>query len=189
MMRTIDDQQDMGAETVGHSRKSLLRLLLRVSAPLRPSCLSIPLLFSFATLTAAEAPKTPPTPAAADQPATLDPVTAKKAEAAADAYLKQVGTRPDPLAETALAEIEVLLLEVHSFIDVKQPLKAGERYLSAVEKRKTIAPEQRPLLGKRLRQVDADMLALSRTLLGQPAYDLGDPPADQPAGDAPAPAK
>jgi hypothetical protein len=130
-------------------------------------------------LAAADAPK--PAPKSGDPPATIDPATAKKAEEAADAYLKQANTRPDPLAETALAEIEVLLLEVHSFIDIKQPLKAGERYLSAIEKHKTIAPEQRPLLGKRLQQVDADLLALSRQLLGQPAYDLGEPPADKPA--------
>lgn len=132
-------------------------------------------------------PATPPQPAT-DQPATVDSATAKRAEDAADAYLKQANTRPDPLAETALAEIEVLLLEVHSFIDVKQPLKAGERYLSAIEKRKTIAPEQRPLLGKRLQKADADLVALSRQLLGQPAFDLGDPPADKPAAAAtPAP--
>lgn len=135
---------------------------------------------------AADAPKpVPPKPAPAEQPAAVDPATAKKAEEAADAYLRQANARPDPLAETALAEIEVLLLEVHSFIDVQQPLKAGERYLGAIEKRKTIAPEQRPLLGKRLQKVDADLLALSRQLLGQPAFDLGDPPAGE-AGKPPA---
>lgn len=138
-----------------------------------------------AGLVAAEAPKpTPPKPAIADQPAPIDPATIKKAEDAADAYLKQANTRPDPLAETALAEIEVLLLEIHAFIEVKQPLKAGERYLSAIGKRKGISEDQRSLLGKRLRKADGELLALSRQLLGQPAYDLGDPQADQPATDA-----
>jgi hypothetical protein len=134
---------------------------------------------------AADAPKPTvlPKPSAAE-PVVVDPATAKKAEDAADAYLKQASTRPDPLAETALAEIEVMLLEAHSFIDIKQPLKAGERYLAAVEKRKAIAPEQRPLLGKRLQKADADLLAVSRQLLGQPAFDLGDPPAEKPAAGA-----
>jgi len=140
-----------------------------------------------ASLVAADAPKPTPVPAKTnDAPVTVDAATAKKAEDAADAYLKQVNTRPDPLAETALAEIEVLLLEVHAFIDVKQPLKAGERYLSAIEKRKTIAEDQRPLLGKRLRKADSELVALSRELLGQPAFDLGDPPTDKPPVDKPA---
>jgi hypothetical protein len=121
----------------------------------------------------------------AEPPPTVDAATAKKAEDAADAYLKQANTRPDPLAETALAEIEVLLLEVHAFIDAKLPLKGGERYLAAIEKRKTIADDQRPLLGKRLRKADTELLALSRELLGQPAFDLGDPPTDKPAADKP----
>jgi hypothetical protein len=135
------------------------------------------------TIIAADAPKPAP------RPAPVDPATAKKAEEAADAYLKQADARPDPLAETALAEIEVLLLEVHAFIDAKQPLKAGERYLGAVEKRKAIAPEQRPLLGRRLQKADADILALARELLGQAAFDLGDPPADRPAAAPATPAK
>jgi hypothetical protein len=147
------------------------------------------------SLVAADAPPTPkPTPKPAppvptqngEAPATVDAATAKKAEDAADAYLKQLNTRPDPLAETALAEIEVLLLEVHTFIEVKQPLKAGERYLSAIEKRKTIADEQRPLLGKRLQKADAELVTLSRQLLGQSAFDLGDPPAEKPPVDPPA---
>jgi len=146
-----------------------------------------------ATLVAADAPPTikplptplAPTPASATAPVAIDPATTKKAEDAADAYLKQANTRPDPLAETALAEIEVLLLEVHAFIDVKQPLKAGERYLAAIEKRKAIADDQRPLLGKRLRKADGDLLTLSRELLGQPAFDLGDPPAAKPTNEKP----
>ena len=144
-----------------------------------------------AALVAADAPPTTPKPTpvpakSAETPATVDAVTAKKAEAAADAYLKQLNTRPDPLAETALAEIEVLLLEVHAFIDIKKPLKAGERYLSAIEKRKTIAEDQRPLLGKRLHQVDTELVTLSRELLRQSAFDLGDPPAGQPTTTQPA---
>jgi hypothetical protein len=145
-----------------------------------------------ASLVAADAPTTPPKPTPVpaktnEVPATVDAATAKKAEEAADAYLKQANTRPDPLAETALAEIEVLLLEVHAFIDAKQALKAGERYLSAIEKRKTIAEDQRPLLGKRLLKADGELVALSRELLGQPAFDLGDPPADKPTAAKPAP--
>lgn len=161
------------------------RPVLRFSTPL---ICALMLAIMGGDLVAGEAPR-PAQPPAGDGPPVVDPATAKKAEEAADAYLKQANTRPDPLAETALAEIEVLLLEVHSFIDIKQPLKAGERYLSAIEKRKTIAPEQRPLLGKRLQKVDADMLALSRQLLGQPAYDLGDPPAGGSAEAPAAPAK
>ena len=146
-----------------------------------------------ASLIAADAttttPKPTPVPAKTNEaPVTVDAATAKKAGEAADAYLKQANTRPDPLAETALAEIEVLLLEVHAFIDAKQALKAGERYLSAIEKRKTINEEQRPLLGKRLHKADSELVALSRELLGQPAFDLGDPPADKPAAGKPAPA-
>lgn len=133
-------------------------------------------------------PGADPVPRPAQAPATMDPATARKAEAAADAYLQQTNTRPDPLAETALAEIEVLLLEVHAYLDVKKPLKAGECYLSAIEKRKTIDEVQRPLLGKRLRKADGDLVVLSRELLGQAAFDLGDPPAPAPAPAAPAPA-
>lgn len=141
-----------------------------------------------ASLIGADAPKPAPVPAKTDDaPVVVDPATAKQAEAAADAYLKQLNTRPDPLAETALAEIEVLLLEVHAFIDAKQALKAGDRYLAAIEKRKAIAEDQRPLLGKRLLKADGDLVALSRELLGQPAFDLGDPPA-KPGADQPAPA-
>ncbi|MBA3697894.1 MAG: hypothetical protein H0W78_03360 [Planctomycetes bacterium] len=142
-----------------------------------------------AALGAADAPPVtkpvPAVPTVTEQPAPIDAATAKKAEEAADAYLKQANTRPDPLAETALAEIEVLLLEVHAFIDSGKPLKAGERYLSAIEKRKTIADDQRPLLGKRLHKADGDLLALSRQLLGQPAFDLGDPPTVKPTDPAP----
>jgi hypothetical protein len=118
----------------------------------------------------------------------VDPATVRKAEDAADAYL--AGTRrPDPLAEAALADIEVMLLEVRAFLEAGQPLKAGERYLAAVEKRKLIDAVQRPLLGQRLRKADAGMLELSRKLLGQPAYDLGDPPAAGPAPAVDQPAK
>jgi hypothetical protein len=145
------------------------------------------LTLALASLVAAEAPPTPkpaPVPAkSTDATATLDPATAKQAEAAADAYLKQLNTRPDPLAETALADIEVLLLEVHAFIDSGKPLKAGERYLSAIEKRKTIADDQRLILGKRLHKADQELVTLSRQLLGQPAFDLGDPPAEKPTTD------
>lgn len=142
---------------------------------------------SAADVTTPKATPTPTPPAKNSEPtAPLDPVTAKKAEAAADAYLKQSAVRPDPMAETALAEIEVLLLEVHAFMEAKQAIKAGERYLTAIEKRKTIAEDQRAILGKRLAKADTELLSLTRQLLGQPAYDLGDPPADKPAAGTPA---
>jgi hypothetical protein len=164
----------------------------------------LPMLILFAAAGAgalapgAEAGKPPagepqPRPAQAPTPATVDAATARKAEAAADAYLQQAAVRPDPLAEAALADIEVLLLEAHACLDSKQALKAGERYLAAIEKRKAIGEDQRPLLGKRLRKADHDLVAVSRELLGQPDFDLGDPPAAPaavPAKDpAPAPAK
>ncbi len=157
---------------------------------MRVLLLTLVLTSATASLVAADAPTTTPKPTpvpakSAEAPATIDAVTAKKAEEAADAYLKQINTRPDPLAETALAEIEVLLLEVHAFIDSGKPLKAGERYLSAIEKRKSIAEDQGPLLGKRLHQVDTELVTLSRQLLGQSAFDLGDPPAGQPAASKP----
>ncbi len=155
----------------------LLTVLPRLSLMILMAC----------ALNAAEVvkPAADPLPRPTQTPAaTVDPATVRKAEAAADAYQQQANTRPDPLAETALADIEVLLLEVHAFLDAKNPLKAGECYLGAIEKRKTIDTVQRPLLGKRLRKADLDLLVLSRELLGQPAFDLGDPPA--PAIETPA---
>ncbi len=136
------------------------------------------LLLLAGVLGAAETKPTPvPPPHPGPAPIAIDPATARKAEAAADAYLKQAATPVDPTAETVLAEIEIHLLEVHAFLEAKQPLKAGEHYLAAIEKRKVIDDVQGPLLGKRLRKADADLLALSRVLLGQAAFDLGDPPA------------
>lgn len=145
------------------------------------------LMVMVASLNGAEVvkPAADPLPRPAQTPATtVDPATARKAEAAADAYQQQANTRPDPLAETALAEIEVLLLEVHAFLDAKNPRKAGDCYLGAVEKRKTINAVQRPLLGKRLHKADLDLLALSRELLGQPAFEVGD--AQAPVTEPPA---
>lgn len=113
--------------------------------------------------------------------APVDPETVRKAEAAADAYLQQANARPDPLAEVALADIEVLLIKAHAFLEVNQPLKSGECYLCAIAKRKTIDEVQRHILGKRLAKADADLIAISRLLLEQSAFNLGDPPAETPA--------
>lgn len=110
--------------------------------------------------------------------APVDPETARKAEAAADAYLQQANAKPDPLAEVALADIEVLLLKAHAFLEVSQPLKSGESYLSAIAKRKTIDETQRHILGKRLTKADADLIAISRLLLAQSAFNLGNQPAE-----------
>jgi hypothetical protein len=69
------------------------------------------------------------------------------------------------------------LLESRSYLDLKQALKAGEKYLEALAKRKTIVPEQRRALGERMRKADQQLLFLSRSLLSDAAFDLGDPPA------------
>jgi hypothetical protein len=138
---------------------------------------------------AAETKPTPapkPTPTAPDSPsdnksaqaAPIDPEIVRKAEAAADAYLQQTNVKPDPLAEAALADIEVLLVKVHAFLEVNQPLKSGECYLGAIAKRKTIDGTQRHILGKRLAKADADLIAVSRLLLDQSAFNLGNPPAE-----------
>ena len=111
-------------------------------------------------------------------PAPVDPATVRKAEAAADAYLQQANLKPDPLAEVALADIEVLLIKAHAFLEVSQPLKSGECYLGAIAKRKTIDETQRHILGKRLAKADADLIAVSRLLLDQSAFNLGNPPAE-----------
>ncbi len=113
--------------------------------------------------------------------APVDPETVRKAEAAADAYLQQANAKPDPLAEVALADIEILLIKAHAFLEVNQPLKSGECYLCAIAKRKTIDEVQRHILGKRLAKADADLIAISRLLLEQSAFNLGDPPAETPA--------
>ena len=134
----------------------------------------------------APAPKpTPTVPASTSDKKTpaapVDPETVRKAEAAADAYLQQANAKPDPLAEVALADIEVLLIKAHAFLEVNQPLKSGECYLCAIAKRKTIDEVQRHILGKRLAKADADLIAISRLLLEQSAFNLGDPPAETPA--------
>ncbi len=110
--------------------------------------------------------------------APVDSETVRKAEAAADAYLQQANAKPDPLAEVALADIEVLLLKAHAFLEVSQPLKSGECYLSATTKRKTIDETQRHVLGKRLAKADADLIAIARLLLDQSVFNLGNPPAE-----------
>ena len=154
-----------------------------------------PLLLLMVIISVAHAVETKPTPPPAPKPtvpastndkkatpaAPVDPETVRKAEAAADAYLQQTNAKPDPLAEVALADIEVLLIKAHAFLEVSQPLKSGECYLSAIEKRKTIDEVQRHILGKRLTKADADLIAISRLLLEQSAFNLGDPPADPPA--------
>jgi hypothetical protein len=127
------------------------------------------------------------TPAPANQtPApTIDAETIKKAEAAADAYLQngqRTNARPDPEMELILADLEIVLLECQTLFDNKNPLKAGEKYLAAVELWKKIPATQRPLLGQRLRKADRTLLSLSQKVLGEATYDLGDVPANP--GDA-----
>jgi hypothetical protein len=114
----------------------------------------------------------------------LDPELLRKAEAAADAYEKNAAIRPNPEAELALADIEVLVLEGRANLDANLPLKAGEKYLEAVAKRKTIPDDQRSVLGQRLVKADRQMLQLSRELLGEAAFDLGDPSGAPPSKDA-----
>lgn len=125
-------------------------------------------------------PTVPPSTSEKKMPpaAPVDSATVRKAEAAADAYLHQTNAKPDPLAEVALADIEVLLVKAHAFLEVSQPLKSGECYLSAIAQRKTIDETQRHVLGKRIAKVDADLIAISRLLLEQSAFDLGNPPAE-----------
>jgi hypothetical protein len=149
------------------------------------------ILFSVVTLSAVQppVPQPIPVPVPADSnsdPKPIDPETLRKAEAVADAYVKAASVRPDPEAELILADIEIVLLEGRAFVDAKQPLKAGEKYLDAVAKRKGIPNEQRVALGERLRKADHQLLQLSRVLLGEAAFDLGDPPSAPPANIAPA---
>ena len=153
------------------------------------------LLLLLLAISLAHAAETKPTPPPAPQPtatvpastnekktppaaAPVDSATVRKAEAAADAYLQQANVKPDPLAEVALADIEILLIKAHAFLEVSQPLKSGECYLGAIAKRKTIDENQRHILGKRLAKADADLIAISRLLLDQSAFNLGNPPAE-----------
>ena len=122
-----------------------------------------------------------PVPAAVPAPAALDAATAKRAEAAADAYLGTT-VKPDPVAEQLLLQVEVLLLEARTYLDLKQPMKAGDQYLDAAKKLAEIPSEQRAPLGPRFRKASASLLDLSKTLLAEPAFNLGkpDPTAGQP---------
>ena len=157
-----------------------------------PVVLRSPLLLLLA-ISLAHAAETKPTPPPAPQPtvpastnekktppaaAPVDSATVRKAEAAADAYLQQANVKPDPLAEVALADIEILLIKAHAFLEVNQPLKSGECYLSATTKRKTIDETQRHVLGKRLAKADTDLIAIARLLLDQSVFNLGNPPAE-----------
>ena len=145
------------------------------------------LLFSVVVLRSVEPPVPQPIPVSVPADTKpIDPAVLRKAEAAADAYVKAAAVRPDPEAELILADIEIVLLEGRTFVDVKQPLKAGEKYLEAVAKRKTIPNEQRVALGERLQKADHQLLQLSRVLLGEAAFDLGDPPGTPPTTVAPA---
>ncbi len=122
-----------------------------------------------------------PVPAAVPAPSALDAATAKRAEAAADAYLGTT-VKPDPVAEQLLLQVEVLLLEARTYLDLKQPMKAGDQYLDAAKKLAEIPSEQRAPLGPRFRKASASLLDLSKTLLAEPAFNLGkpDPTAGQP---------
>lgn len=127
----------------------------------------------------AETPTPTPTPTQNPVPTpTIDAATIKKAEAAADAYVQQSSIRPDPEVELNLAHLEIALLECQTLFDSKNALKAGEKYLFAVDLWKKIPQAQRPLLGERLRKADRSLLALSKKVLGEAAFDLGDPAAN-----------
>lgn len=128
------------------------------------------LLITVAALPAGDAPA----PAAVPAPATLDAATVKRAEAAADQYLG-ASVKPDPVAAELLLQTEVLLLEARTYLDLKQPLKAGDKYLDATKKLAEIPSEQRGPLGLRFRKANASLLDLSKTLLAEPAFNLGKP--------------
>ncbi|MBA3939386.1 MAG: hypothetical protein H0X38_18205, partial [Planctomycetes bacterium] len=117
-----------------------------------------------------------------------------RAGAAADAILQREADarlRPDPEAENTLAEAEILLLEAQTYLDQKQPLKAGETFVAASAKLQGIPVEQRKPLGKRLVAANAKLTGLSRLLLDEPKLDPGRAgPAAPPVPPAtPAPAK
>ncbi len=166
---------------------------------MRPSllaCLSAALV-ACGPLTAADQPAppkpaTPPasTAAAPAEPApAVDPVTARRAGAAADAILQREADaklRPDPEAENTLAEAEVLLLTAQTYLDQKQPLKAGETFVAASAKLQGIPVEQRKALGKRLVAANGKLTGLSRLLLEEPKLDPGQAgPTTPPAASVP----
>jgi hypothetical protein len=135
------------------------------------------LLLAWAVLNAGEAPAPPKPTAPAPAPAALDAATARRAEAAADAYLGPA-VKPDPAAELLLQQVEVLLLEARSYLDAKLALKAGDCYLEAAKKLAEIPAEQRAPLGPRFRKASASLLEVSRILLADPAFNLGKPASE-----------
>ncbi len=123
-----------------------------------------------------------PAPGGGQAPA-LDAVTTRRAEQAADAYLRaqvEHDGHADPQAEHAMADAEVDLLEAQAFLDLHQPLKAGERYLEAAKLLSGITAEQGLALSGRMRKASAALTALSRSLLEDKAFDLGTPEAGGP---------
>jgi hypothetical protein len=149
-------------------------------------CLLLLTALAASGISAADGPAEP-VPATGGPPApALDAVTSHRAEQAADAYLRAQAERdvhPDPEAEHALSDAEVELLEAQTFLDLHQPLKAGERYLAAAKLISGIPAEQRTVLGTRLRKASTALTALSRRLLDDKAFDLGPPePAAPPPG-------
>ncbi len=154
---------------------------------MRLSHLSFPLLLmtvfliNSAQLVSAEGQPEPTPAPTTEKPKPVDAETIKKAEAAADAYLQKSQVKIDPEAALLLADIEVILLESQAYLDAGSSLKAGEKYLEAIAKRKNIPIEQRTALGERFRKADRKLLALSRTLLGDAAFDPGESSEDKPA--------
>jgi hypothetical protein len=154
-----------------------------------------------AATTPAPAPATTPAPAPATAPApvtaapTVDEATVRRADQAADAYLAEKAAaqvKPDPESEKAMAEIEVLLLEAKAFLDAKEPLKAGDQFVTASKKMIAIPVEQRRALAKRFRQASTQIIELSRRLLDDKALDTEPAPAPAdaaPATPAPAPVR
>jgi hypothetical protein len=123
-------------------------------------------------------------------PGQVDPVTARRAEKAADAYLAQqdaARSPADPESATLLADSEVLLLEAKTLLDDGKAKDAGARYVAAAAKLAKIGEDQRAKLGERFRKASTALLALSRALL---ATDAVDPASAPGAGtDAPLPAQ
>jgi hypothetical protein len=155
---------------------------------------------------AAVAADTPPDHGAATVPGNggVDPVTARRAEKAAQDYLDQqeaAKTPPDADASSALADAEVMLLEAKTFLDQGDATKAGGKYVDAGAKLKAIPADQRLKLGERYRKATAKLTELSRALLATDAVDPAsaskDPgaptpaetgvPAEEPAAPKPAP--
>jgi hypothetical protein len=119
-------------------------------------------------------PAPPQPPPSASGPTVLDGVTQRRAEQVADDYQAQqqaLKVPLDPQALLDLANAEVLLLEAKTYLDQHQATKAGADFVTAGDKLHDIKRDQRPLLGKRLRQAEDQLTALSLAMLKTDAVD------------------